>query len=185
MLSWHREARTVSTPVLEVKSSFCYSLTASLCLTAFLADSKVSFRSNWTLSDRLVSLIPAITLSRIILDFKLPCSQCSASSYRAMMYSSADSPDAWLRLLNLGSFKNKILSHKRFEFLDHWIICLLLLLFTHLVKRGLPLTPLPYSTGGYQSVWSDQLDPSLMRFETAQTNVSIFANLLVSESWCV
>ena len=46
VVAWRHEARTVLTPVLEVESSFCCSLIASLCLTAFLADSKVSFGSN-------------------------------------------------------------------------------------------------------------------------------------------
>ena len=109
LVAWRHEARTVLTPVLEVESSFCCSLIASLCLTAFLADSKVSFGSNWSFSDRLVSPIPTTSLSQIISDFILPYLQSSASVCHDILL-------CWLTgclilLVKSDFFENNILSH--------------------------------------------------------------------------
>ena len=154
LVAWRRVARTVSTSVLEVDRSFHSSLFAFLCLTAFLAYSKVSFGSNWSLFDRFVSLIPTISLSWIILDFILPYSQSSASLYRAMIYSSADSPGAWFRQLNqvlskMTFFRTR--KNSNFSITESYVCCCccccspLWSSFSAILKPGPPLTPLPYS----------------------------------------
>ena len=110
---------------------FCYCFTVSLCLTKFVAFSRVRFRSSWSFPEILRFCMPTLIWCKWAVLFSAPKLQYLARLYKSVIIIlSIDSPICWLFELNFA------LSKVTFSFYDEVIFKFVLHCFKILLLFG-------------------------------------------------